>query len=94
MTRALSPAEIPVAAWQHIHALPGLWSARARLIDEVRRRHARTRSYWLQMSRLADVSREALRREAELVRLGVALETVAGLAAPLKTRHWTEVADA
>ena len=93
MARLLSPADIPAAAWPHINALPALWSERQSLIADVRRRHARTRSYWLQMSRLADISRETLRREAALASLGVKAETVAGLNAPA-ARHWTEKADA
>ena len=93
MARPLSPADIPVAAWPHINALPALWAARQRLISEVHRRHARTRSYWLQMSRLADVSREALCREAALTRLGISPAMVKALSAT-PARHWTEVADA
>lgn len=90
MRRALAPAEVPAAAWQHIRALPELWAARNALQEKLRQRRALTASYWLQMSRLSAISRETLHRETTLMKLGVPLDQISDLAAPAPQSYQTE----
>ena len=90
MSRPLAPAEIPAMAWQHINALPELWTARDRLQQQLAARRAHTSSYWQRMSRLSALQREALRREGQLAALGIPLDQISALAAPAPHSHRTE----
>jgi len=78
----ISPADVPLAAWPHINALPALYRQR----DDVRARLGRicprTRRADVAAEHLRDLTTEALRREAALARLGIPADQIGRLAAP------------
>lgn len=80
--RPLSPADVPLAAWAHINALPGLYRQRADVRARLGRICPRTRRADAAAEELRGLTAEALRMEAALARLGIPADQIARLAAP------------
>lgn len=90
MRRALAPAEIPVAAWRHIHALPDLYRQRGILQGFFSRPRCQTAAFFQKHDRLQHVTRQVLEHEAALVRFGIRPDCIPALLAPAEpARHET-----
>ena len=87
--RPLSPADVPLAAWPHINALPALYRQRDDVRAHLGRTCPRTRRADAAAEQLRALTVEALRREAALARLGIPADQIGRLAAPAPFSHRT-----